>query len=308
MVCALHTSKPICECFMSDYKGIILAGGAGVRLRPMTTAVNKHLLPVYDKPMIYYPLSVMAQANIREVLLISTSNSLDAYRALLGDGNQFGMQLEFAIQDKPNGVAESLLIAKDFIGDKNICLILGDNFFFGPQVQQCLLDAKNDNNGALLFAYPVKDPERFGIVTLDKTGNVLEIVEKPKQPASNNAVTGLYFYDNHALEYATGLSPSKRGELEITDINTRYLQEGNLKVKLLGEDCLWFDMGTYESLLQAGNLVRDIQYLQNIQVGCIEEIALKNGWIDTDCIMQSAAMMANTSYGSYLQNICRIGA
>ena len=253
--------------------------------------------------MIYYPLSVMAQADIREVLLISTSPSLESYKTLLGDGGQFGMHIEYEVQDQPNGVAESLIIGEEFIGNDHICLILGDNFFFGPQVQQCLLEAKHNNNGATLFAYPVKDPHRFGIVNFDKAGYVMDIIEKPKNPASNNAVTGLYFYDNQALEYAKTLKPSVRGELEITDINRRYLQEGKLQVKLLAEDCLWFDMGTYESLLQAGNLVRDIQNHQKVQVGCIEEIALKNGWIDPELLKHSAALMANTSYGTYLKNI-----
>lgn len=302
----MHFTDKISEktwCIMKSYKGIVLAGGQGVRLRPMTTAVNKHLLPIYDKPMIYYPLSILAQAHINEILLITSSQSLTAYKQLLGDGSQFGMNIRYAIQDQPNGVAESLMIAREFIGNDNVCLILGDNFFYGPAIKLYMHQAKETNPGATLFAYPVKDPERFGVVELDKQGKVQTLVEKPLLPKSNYAVTGLYFYDNKAIEYATELSPSKRGELEITDVNQHYLDRGALNVQLLGEDNVWFDLGTYESLLQASNLVKDIQIQHHCQVGCIEEIALSNGWIDREKIKDLALTMVNTSYGNYLQSI-----
>ncbi len=288
---------------MSKFKGIVLAGGQGVRLRPMTTAVNKHLLPVYDKPMIYYPISVLAQAGIREILLITTSQSLDAYEQLLGDGSKFGMDIQYTIQDQPNGVAEALLLSKKFIGNDNISLILGDNFFYGPSVANHLAQAIENESGATVFAYPVSDPERFGIVEFDKQGKAIKLQEKPKFPNSKYAVTGLYFYDNKALEYAETLSPSARGELEITDINQHYLSSDSLNVQIFGEDNLWFDLGTHESLLQAGNLVREIQSQNNIQIGCIEEIALSKGWIDKELFKDLALNMLNTSYGRYLNNI-----
>ena len=269
----------------------------------MTTAMNKHLLPVYDKPMIYYPLSIMAQANIKEILLITTSNALDAFKALLGNGNQFGMEIRYAVQDRPNGVAESLVIARKFIGDDNICLILGDNFFYSQSMKMQLLQAKEAHASATLFAYRVNDPERFGVIELDSAGEPISIQEKPEFPKSNYAATGLYFYDNNAVDYANELTPSKRGELEITDINQMYLDQDKLHVHLLGEDTLWFDLGTYDSLLQAGNFVYETQSQTGKQIACIEEIALSNGWINSKEIKDIAQGMANTSYGSYLNNI-----
>lgn len=288
---------------MNKFKGIVLAGGQGVRLRPMTTAVNKHLLPVYDKPMIYYPISVLARANIKEILLITTSQSLQAYEDLLGNGDRFGMDIRYAIQDQANGVAESLIIGEKFIGNDNVCLILGDNFFYGASLDFHLKQASENKHGATIFSYPVKDPERFGIVELDKSGNPISIIEKSSKPKSNYAVTGLYFYDNTVLEYAKHLCPSVRGELEITDVNSLYLENNSLSVQILGEDTLWFDLGTHDSLLQAGNLVRDIQSEHHNQIGCIEEIALTKGWIDKEKVKNTALNMANTSYGNYLKTI-----
>jgi glucose-1-phosphate thymidylyltransferase len=284
-------------------KGIILAGGKGTRLYPATRAISKQLLPVYDKPMIYYPLSVLMLAGIREVLVISTPEDSSRYRELLGDGSAWGISLSYAIQAKPAGLAQAFLIAADFIGKDPVSLILGDNLFFGQGFSPILREAAALKSGALVFAYPVRDPERFGIVELDASGRALSIEEKPLRPRSRNAVTGLYFYDNDVVGIARSLRPSARGELEITDVNRRYLERGDLRVELLGRGFAWLDTGTCESLLEASMFVQTIQHRQGYRIACLEEIAFLNHWIGAIELERAAAEHGSSEYGEYLQDI-----
>jgi len=287
-------------------KGIILAGGSGTRLYPVTEVVNKHLLPIYNKPMIYYPLSILLLLGIREILFIVNKQGLDMYKKLLKNGEDLGIKIEYKIQEKPRGLAEGLILAEDFIGDDNICYILGDNIFFGHNLPKYLNEAKEEiekNGGAYVFGYYVKDPERFGVVEFDEKGNVISIEEKPKNPKSNYAVTGLYFYDNKAVEYAKKVKPSDRGELEITSVNEMYLKEGKLKVKLLGRGFAWFDAGTHDSFLEASNFIATIEKKTGLMVGCIEEIAYRQGFINKEQLKKLAQPLLKTEYGKYLLEI-----
>ncbi len=290
-------------------KGIILAGGSGTRLYPITRGVSKQLLPVYDKPMIYYPLSVLMLAGIREVLIITTPEDSAAFQRLLGDGSEFGISLQYAIQPSPDGLAQAFLIGESFIGDDNVCLVLGDNIFFGQHFTVALKEAAEAvaEKGATVFAYKVRDPERFGVVEFDESFRVRSIEEKPKQPKSNYAVTGLYFYDNRVIDFAKKIKPSARGELEITDINDLYLQDGSLNVQLLGRGFAWLDTGTQESLHQAAAFVQTVQNIQNMQVACLEEIAWRNGWLSDIQLMTQAQKMAKNEYGQYLLRLLHDG-
>ena len=281
-------------------KGIILAGGSGTRLYPVTRGVSKQLLPVYNKPMIYYPLSVLMLAGIREVLVITTPEDNAAFRRLLGDGSDFGIRIEYAEQPSPDGLAQAFIIGEHFIGDDNVCLVLGDNIFYGQSFSQSLQKAAAQSHGATIFAYQVKDPERFGVVAFDSNHKALSIEEKPLQPKSNWAVTGLYFYDNRVVEFARQVRPSERGELEITSINQMYLQDGSLNVQLLGRGFAWLDTGTHESLHQAASFVQTVEELQNLQVACLEEIAWRNGWLSDAELAKLAEPMRKNEYGQYL--------
>lgn len=285
-------------------KGIILAGGSGTRLYPATRGICKQLIPIFDKPMIYYPISVLMLTGIREILIISTPFDLPNFERLLGDGSQWGLQFSYIAQENPKGgIAQALTIGKDFAGDESVCLILGDNIFFGQSFSQQLTRAAREvetTGGATVFGYYVRDPERYGVVAFDGEGRVISLEEKPAVPQSNYAVTGLYFYDNRALAIAEGITPSARGELEITDVNNAYLQEGKLRVEPLGRGMAWLDTGTHESLLQACNFVETIEARQGLKVACLEEIAYRKSWIDADKVRELAEPMAKTGYGQYL--------
>ncbi|MCB8566257.1 glucose-1-phosphate thymidylyltransferase RfbA [Fusobacterium ulcerans] len=284
-------------------KGIILAGGSGTRLHPLTRSVSKQILPVYDKPMIYYPLSVLMLAGIKEILIISTPRDIECFKELLGNGNKIGIDIEYAVQDKPNGLAEAFIIGEKFIGNSNVALILGDNLFFGQAFSPVIKESAKIKTGAEIFGYLVKNPKEYGVVEFDDNRNVLSLEEKPEKPRSKYAIPGLYFYDNTVIEKAKGLKLGKRGELEITDLNKLYLSEGNLKVNLLGRGFAWLDTGTHKNLLQAANFIETIQDRQGNYVACIEEIAYKNGWITKKELIELAEPLLKTEYGKYLMEI-----
>ena len=286
-------------------KGIILAGGSGTRLYPITKAISKQLLPVYDKPMIYYPLSVLMLAGIREVLIISTSQDIVRFEELLGDGSDLGMQFEYKVQESPRGLADAFIIGEEFIGDDSVCLILGDNIFYGPGLTPRLEEAAKRKDGATVFGYYVKDPERFGIVEFDESYNAISIEEKPTDPKSNYAVTGLYFYDNDVVEIAKKVQPSERGEIEITSINQEYLKRKKLHVELLGRGYAWLDTGTHESLAQAGLYIQNIEQRQGYKVACIEEVAYYKGWINSEELIKLAQPLKKTEYGQYMLEMAK---
>ncbi len=288
---------------MIKRKGIVLAGGSGTRLHPVTMGVSKQLLPVYDKPMVYYPLSVLMLSGIREILLISTPKDLPQYESLLGDGSRFGIELHYAVQPSPDGLAQALLIGEDFIGADDVTLVLGDNIFYGTGFSARLKSAAQRPQGATVFGYQVHDPERFGVVEIDAQGKAICIEEKPKKPKSSLAVTGLYFYDNRAVEIARTVKPSDRGELEITSVNNAYLNDGELYVEVLGRGHTWLDTGTHDSLLEASLFVKTIEHHQGFKLACLEEIAVSNGWLTLSDLVRSADLMGKTSYASYLREL-----
>ncbi|MCL6655301.1 glucose-1-phosphate thymidylyltransferase [Agrobacterium rubi] len=281
-------------------KGIILAGGSGTRLHPATLAVNKQLIPVYDKPMIYYPLSVLMLAGIRDILIISSPEYIDSYRRLFTDGSGLGLKISYVVQPKPDGLAQAFTLGAEFIGDDNVALVLGDNIFFGAGLQDLLAQARDRKSGATVFAYEVEDPERYGVVELDTDGRALSLEEKPNSPKSRMAVTGLYFYDNKVVEYARTMQPSARGEYEITDLNRIYMEQGQLFVERMSRGYAWLDTGTHDSLLEASEFVRIIQHRQGTSVACIEEIAYNNGWITRDQVHEYGTMFSKTAYGRNL--------
>ncbi len=286
-------------------KGIILAGGSGTRLYPLTKAISKQIMPIYDKPMIYYPLSVLMLANIREILIISTPRDLPVFEELLGDGSQLGLKLEYKVQKHPNGLAEAFIIGEEFIGNDNVCLILGDNIFYGSGLSGLLEEAAKLEEGAVVFGYPVKDPRAYGVVEFDKNGKAISLEEKPENPKSNYAIPGLYFYDNTVLKKVKSIKPSARGELEITSVNEKYLEEGKLSVKKFGRGVAWLDTGTHEALLEAANFVQTVQKRQGFYIACIEEIAYQKGWIGEEEVRELAKVMMKTKYGKYLVELMK---
>ena len=286
-------------------KGIILAGGSGTRLYPITRGVSKQLLPVYDKPMIYYPLSVLMLAGIRDILVITTSEDNTSFKRLLGNGSDFGISISYAVQPSPDGLAQAFIIGEEFIGNDNVCLVLGDNIFYGQSFTQTLKQAAAKTHGATVFGYQVKDPERFGVVEFDENFNALSIEEKPQQPKSDWAVTGLYFYDRRVVGFAKQIKPSARGELEISDLNQMYLEDGSLSVQLLGRGFAWLDTGTHESLHEAASFVQTVQNIQDLQIACLEEIAWRNGWLSDEKLEELARPMAKNQYGQYLLRLLK---
>lgn len=286
-------------------KGIVLAGGSGSRLHPITKGVSKHLLPIYDKPMIYYPISVLMLAGISDILIIATPHEIDLYKRLLNDGKDIGVSISYAIQEQPNGLAEAFIIGEDFIGLDNVALILGDNIFYGQGFTPMLQSAIAKKNGATLFGYKVKDPSRFGIIEFDKDLNVISLEEKPDNPKSNYAATGLYFYDNDVVSIAKTIKPSSRGELEITAINNVYLERGTISVKLLGRGFAWLDTGTHESLIEAGTFVQTLEHRQGLKIACLEEIAFNNKWLNESELLKIGANLEKTSYGEYILSLVK---
>ena len=284
-------------------KGIVLAGGSGTRLHPVTRGISKQMLPVYDKPMIYYPLSVLMLAGIQEIMVISTPEDLPGYQKLLGNGADFGIQLTYAEQLSPDGLAQAFLIGESFIGDGNVCLVLGDNIFYGYGFSAMLRDAAQRAEGATVFGYHVNDPARFGVLEFDASGKVISLEEKPAEPKSNYAVTGLYFYDNRVVDIAKEVKPSGRGELEITDVNRAYLESGELNVSVMGRGFAWLDTGTHDSLMEAGQFVQTIEHRQGLKVACLEEIGYRNGWLSEEALQRQATALAKTGYGQYLQQV-----
>ncbi len=284
-------------------KGIILAGGSGTRLYPVTKVLNKHLLPIYDKPMIYYPMTTLMFMGIRDILIISTPKDIDSFSELFGNGEKLGLRIEYAVQEEPRGIAEALIIGENFVGDDSVALILGDNIFYGHDLPKLLKEAAEENEGATVFGYYVRDPERFGIVEFDENFNVKSIEEKPSKPKSNIAVVGLYIYDHRAAEIARKVEPSDRGELEITSVNQIYLEEGRLKVKILGRGFAWFDAGTHEAFIESSNFVRTIEERQAFKIGCVEEVAYRMGFINLDQLEKLALELKKSSYGEYLMRI-----
>jgi glucose-1-phosphate thymidylyltransferase len=284
-------------------KGIILAGGSGTRLNPATLSVSKQIIPIYDKPMIYYPLSVLMLSQIREILIISTPRDISLFKDLLGDGSQFGLSLEYAIQDEPRGLAEAFIIGEKFIGNDNVCLVLGDNLFYGNELPKKFIEAKSLSSGAVIFGHRVSNPDRYGVVQFDENLNVLSIEEKPLKPKSKFAVTGLYYYDNDVIDIAKSIKPSQRGELEITSVNEAYLKMKKLRLQVFGRGSAWLDTGTHSSLLEASNFVHAIEKRQGIKIACLEEIAFKNKWIDLKKLQISYESMRNSEYGQYLKQL-----
>jgi len=290
---------------MKNRKGIILAGGSGTRLYPLTLAISKQIMPIYDKPMIYYPLSVLMEAGIREVLIISTPRDIVVFKELLGDGSKWGMNFEYKVQEKPNGLAEAFIIGEDFIGEDNVAMILGDNMFYGEKLCKILKQANERENESTIFGYRVNDPRRYGVVEIDKNGNAVSIEEKPSEPKSNYAVPGLYFYTNDVIQIAKSITPSARGELEITSVNEEYMKLHKLKVEKLGRGMAWFDTGTHDSLLETASFVQTIQKRQGLQICCPEEIAYKNGWITADELLELSKPFLKTEYGVHLKNLAK---